>query len=152
MTGLKAILSKYHFAWLTNIINQYPIEKGPQDGIKLYEDNNYSTSSRINLLGINSTTGLSEKTVYPLFNGGIHRFTISSDSLATFQYINGHKTATIAENQLGPSTNAQINPMQIHDAFDWKKNISFSQWATMKSQTEGGMTSDNPEYFDTILP
>ena len=61
---------------------------------------------------------LSAKTIYLLFNGGINRITISSGLLATSQYINGHKTATIAEFQIGPSTNSQMNPVEISNSFD----------------------------------
>ena len=63
---------------------------------------------------------LNAKTIYPLFNGGINRITISPDLLATSQYINSHKTATIAEFQIGPSMNSQMNPVEISNSFDWK--------------------------------
>ena len=118
-----------------------------------------TTTTTTNLLDNDSTTGSSSKIICPLFNGHIHRITILSDLLATSQYIDGHKTATIAEIQLGPSTNAQINQMQIRDAFDWKNEHFFFTMGEHESQTAGGMTfvgnrdtTDDPEYLDTILP
>ena len=69
-------------------------------------------------LPINIVVGI--KTAFPRFNGGINKITVSSDLLATSQYINGHKTVTIAELQIGPSTNTQMNPMQVANSFDWK--------------------------------
>ena len=49
----------------------------------------------------------SSRTFYPLHNGGIHKLTVSEDDLATSQYINGHKTATIAEMNIAPTLNSR---------------------------------------------
>ena len=49
----------------------------------------------------------SSRTFYPLHNGGIHKLIVSEDDLATSQYINGHKTATIAEMNIAPTLNSR---------------------------------------------
>ena len=90
---------------------------------------------------------LSNKTIFPLFNGGINRITISSDLLATSQYINGHKTTTIGELQIGPSTSSQINPMEIHNSFDWKNEYFFFTMAIHEQQQQ---TETPPS--DVLLP
>ena len=41
-------------------------------------------------------------------NGGINKLTVSSDELMTSQYVNGHKTATLAELAMSPSHIAGI--------------------------------------------
>ena len=78
-----------------------------------------------------------------MFNGGINRITISSDLLATSQYINGHKTATIGELQIGPSTSSQINPMEIHDSFHWKNEYFFFTMAIYEQQPPKTPQSDS---------
>ena len=107
--------------WMMGIIHKYDEGKSAQDKLLLFRK---SLPHDILLLGLSSTPPsiniLGEKTIYQLFNGGINRITIFSDLLATSQYINGHKTATIAELQIGPSTNSQMNPMEISNSFDWK--------------------------------
>ena len=50
----------------------------------------------------NSSSQLS-RVFYPLHNGGIHKLVVSEDTLATSQYINGNKTATIAEINIAPT-------------------------------------------------
>ena len=82
---------------------------------------------------------------------------MSSDLLATSQYINGHKTATIAELQIGPSTNAQINPMEIQDSFDWKHKYFFFTMEKHEQHTPYDFPGDSdlssgPEYYHDILP
>ena len=70
--NIKNISSNHRFAWFTNIINQYPIGKAPQDEIKLYETTtsfDLYTMTTTNLLDIDSTTRSSSKIIYPLFNG-----------------------------------------------------------------------------------
>ena len=105
-----------------NIITKYDLGMGSNDKKVLF---NSDFAVYVNLIELETQTSntrvrnkICTKTIYPLFNGGINRITVSSDLLATSQYINGHKTATIAELQIGPSTNAQINPMEIQDCFD----------------------------------
>ena len=56
----------------------------------------------IDNIQFNTQTHMS-KTFYPLHNGGIHKLVVSEDNLATSQYINGHKTATIAEMNIAPT-------------------------------------------------
>ena len=63
--------------------------------------------------GGGSRNRICTKNIYPLFNGGINKITVSSNLLAASHYINGHKMAIVAELQIGLSTNAQINPMEI---------------------------------------
>ena len=100
---------------------------------------------------------LSGKTIYPLFNGGINRITISSDLLATSQYINSHKTATIAELQIGLSTNSQMNPMEISNSFDWKHEYFYFTMKKHEQHVPFIFASDQSpvsdcEYLPDILP
>ena len=121
-----------------------------------------NTLLRSGLIAVNK---LSNKTIFPLFNGGINRITISSDLLTTSQYINGHKTTTIGELQIGPSTSSQINPMEIHNSFDWKNEYFLFTMAIHEQQQTKTPPSDSshddaspptnlwiPEYLhDTLL-
>ena len=138
-TNIARIELSYYFAWIMNIIPRYNLGKTSQDKKILFNSSITApyidpTASvpYIDLIGLEACSGhtrmrnkVCTKTIYPLFNGGINRITVSLDILATSQYINGHKTATIAELQIGPSTNAQINPMEIQDSFDWKHEYFF---------------------------
>ena len=107
-----------------NIITKYDLGKGSNDKKVLFNDNFAVGLIGLETLQIGNTRGVGNKIctkmVYPLFNGGINRITVSSDLLGTSQYINRHKTATIAELQIGLSTNAQINLHEIENSFDWK--------------------------------
>ena len=104
--NLSKIESNYHFVWMMGIIHKYDDRKSAQDKLLLFRK---SPPHNI-LLGLYSSLPtsstppsinvLSAKTIYPLFNGGINRIAISSDLLATSQYINDYKTATIAEFRL----------------------------------------------------
>ena len=121
-----------------NIITKYDLGKGSNDKKVLFSSDfvAYVDLIGLEMRKIGNTrlrNKICTKTIYPLFNGGINRITVSSDLLATSQYINGHKTAAIAELQIGPSTNAQINPMEIQDSFDWKHKFFFSQWECMNN-------------------
>ena len=99
---------------------------------------------------------LSEKTIYPLFNGDINRITGSSDLLTTSQYINGNKNATIAELQISPSTNSQMNPMEITNSFDWKHEYFYFTMARHKQRIAFLFPSDripsDPEYLPDMIP
>ena len=87
----------YEGAWLLGILSTYTHDQ-QHTLYTLYDDNiNYS-----NNIQLQSSTRLS-KTFYPLHNGGIHKLVVSEDNLATSQYINGHKTATIAEMNIAPT-------------------------------------------------
>ena len=91
-----------------------PIGKSPGDTCIVYDKN-----AGINLLNVDINTGLGTKIIYPTLNAGINRITISSDLLAMSQYINGQRTATLAELQIALSTTAQVNPITMQSSFDW---------------------------------
>ena len=97
------------------------------------------------------------KTVFPLFNEGINKITVSSNLLATSQYINGHKTSTIEELQIGLSTNTQMNPIQVANSFDWKGRKFYftmgrhSQYVPYVFPSAANQAND-PEYLTDILP
>ena len=126
--NISQIESNYHFAWMIGIIHKYDEGKSAQDKLLLFRKSPqhdillglYSSLPVASLSTPPSINILNAKTIYPLFNGGFNRITISSDLLATLQYINGHKTATIAKLQIGHSKNSQMNPMEISNSFDWK--------------------------------
>ena len=129
-----------------NIITKYDLGMGSNDKKVLF---NSDFAAYIDLIGLETQTGntrvrnkICTKTIYPLFNGGINRITVSSDLLATSQYINGHKTAMIAELQIGPSTSAQINPMEIQDSFDWKHEHFFFTMGKHKQHTPHNFLGD----------
>ena len=104
----------YYFARLMSIVFKYDLGKGLSDKKVIFDSGVLPNVDLIGLLGGGgSRNRICTKTIYPLFNGRINRITVSSNLLATSQYINGHETATIAELQIGPSTNAQINPMEF---------------------------------------
>ena len=156
--NISKIKSNYHFAWMMGIIHKYDKGKSAQDKLLLFQ----KTPLHDILLGLSSSATpivnvLSAKTIYPLFNGGINRITVSSDLLATSQYINGHKTATIAELQIGPSTNSQMNPMKIANSFDWKHEYFYFTMARHEQHIAFLFPSDrippsDPEYLPDILP
>ena len=130
------------------------------------------TQPLVDLLAMNKLLGSGvivinklSKMIFPLFNGGINRITISSDLLATSQYISGHKTATIGKLQIGPSTSSQINPMEIHDSFDWKNEYFFTMAIhEQQQQTETPLSDSShddasppdhlwiPDYLYNTLP
>ena len=160
-TNITKIELSYHFAWLMNIITKYDLGMGSNDKKILF---NSGFAMYVDLIGLETQIGntrvrnkICTKIIYPLFDGGINRITVSSDLLATSQYINGHKTATIAELQIGPSTNAQINPMEIRDSFDWKHKYFFSTVGKHEQHTPYDFPGDidlssDPEYYHNILP
>ena len=88
----------YAFAWFINIITSYGTGKTGTTNLVLY-DLYYD----INLIGFNTRSPATTKILFPLVNGGINKLAISSDALVTSQYINGHKTATLAEIALDPA-------------------------------------------------
>ena len=89
----------YLTAWLFAIIPTY--DYGEENKFCPIYDN--IQLPPVNLLGYDVSTGITKRILFPLLNGGIHRMTVSCEDLATSQYINGHKTATIAETPLMPS-------------------------------------------------
>ena len=114
MKDANKLTTNYHLAWTMGIIHRYPVGKSPGDTCIVYDKN-----VGINLLNVNINMGLGTKIIYPTLNGGINRITISSDLLATSPYINGQRTATLAELQIAPSTMAQVNPITVQSSFDW---------------------------------
>ena len=106
MKETNKLTTNYHLAWTMGIIHRYPIGKSPGDTCIVYDKN-----AGINLLNVDINMGLATKIIYPTLSGGINRTTISSDLLAMSQYINGQRTATLAELQIAPSTTAQVNPL-----------------------------------------
>ena len=83
----------YTFAWFMNIIKSYGT--GTTNLVQYH--------STINLIGFNTSSPATTKILFPLVNGGINKLTISSDALVTLQYVNGHKTATLAKIALDPA-------------------------------------------------
>ena len=109
---IQEISSNYSFVWFLNLIDDYG-DKTSLDTIIL------CNKTGINLLGLNPPNPVMSKIIFPMLNDGINRLTISSDHLATLQYINGHKTATIAEPSIAPSTGVKFQSR------NWKKEWFF---------------------------
>ena len=140
----------YLAAWLWGIIPTYTYEQENQ----FYVIYNLSsdTAEFINILYHNIITGNTSRIVFPLLNGGINRLTISSDELATSQYINGHKTATIAEIQLRPSTQVKYPNVP-----NWQRDI-IEYFLVPHPQSNDGITlpdiGTTPDltYYPNVLP
>ena len=90
-----------------------------------------------------------------MLNGSINRLTISSDHLATLQYINGHKTATIAELSIAPSTGVKFQSK------NWKKEGFFYSIAPHPDNPKNPCykfpdidddSNLSRRYYDNILP
>ena len=107
---VQSIQCNYAFAWIFGIVVNFN-GKSASDQLVLY--NRLTT---MNLIGFNGTSAVTNHMFYPLVNGGINKMTVSSDELVTSQYINGFKTATLAE----ISTN--IDNITIHTISFTKKN------------------------------
>ena len=128
--SISKIESNHQFAWIMGLIGRFDLGKISQDKITIYQPQQATPLVDLLLeftpplqnstgsLPINIVVGI--KTVFPLFNKGINKITVSSNLLATFKYISGHKTVTIAELQIDLSTNTQMNPIQVAKSFDWK--------------------------------
>ena len=109
-TTVQSIQCNCTFAWIFGIVVNFN-GKSASDQLVLY--NRLTTT---NLIGFNGTSAVTNHMFYPLVNGGINKMTVSSDELVTSQYINGFKTATLAE----ISTN--IDNIAIHTISFTKKN------------------------------
>ena len=83
-------------ALFLNIIPSYSNGKMGQDEIILYSKDPFLVET-INLIGFNGRTQYCNIILYPLKHGGINKLTVSSDKLVASQYVNGFKTATLAE-------------------------------------------------------
>ena len=86
----------YTFAWFMNIITSYGTRNTGTTNLILHD-------STTNLTGFNTSSPATTKILFPLVNRGINKLTISSDALVMSQYVNGHKTATLAEIALDPA-------------------------------------------------
>ena len=109
-TTMQSIQCNDGFVWIFGIVVNFN-GKPASDQLVLY--NRLTTT---NLIGFNGTSAVTNHMFYPLVNGGINKMTVSSDELVTSQYINGFKTATLAE----ISTN--IDNIAIHTILFTKKN------------------------------
>ena len=140
----------YLAAWLCGIVPTYTHEQENQFYV-LYNLSSY-TAEFINVLNHNNVTGNMSRIVFPLLNGGINRLTISSDELAMSQYINGHKTATIAEIQLRPSTQVKYPNVP-----NWQRDI-IEYFLVPHPQSNNGITlpdiGTTPDltYYPNVLP
>ena len=85
---------------------------------------------------------------------------MSSDLLATSQYINGQRTATLAKLQIAPSTTAQVNPITVQSSFDWHtEKIYFTMGfcdgkgvQNFPDDNEVSYVTDDMEHYTTVMP
>ena len=97
-TLVTEIKSNIALAWFLNIIPWYGNDKMGKDEIVFYSKDPFLVETdSINLIGFNGRMQYCNIILYPLIHGGINKLTVSSDELITSQYINGFKTATLAE-------------------------------------------------------
>ena len=98
---IQAFKINHEGAWLLGILSTFT----PSQQYTLYTLFDFFLET-INNVQFDTRTR-SSRTFYPLHNGGIHKLIVSEDNLATSQYINGHKTATIAEMNIAPTLNSR---------------------------------------------
>ena len=131
-----------------NLIDNYG-DKTSSDTIILYN------KTGINLLGLNPPNPITSKIIFPMLNGSINQLTISSDHLAISQYINGHKTATIAELSIASSTRVKFQSR------NWEKEWFFYSIAPHPDNPKNAHhkfpdidDDSNPSrrYYNNILP
>ena len=96
-------------------ITKYDLGMGSNDKKALF---NSGFAVDVDLIGLETQIGnthvrnkICTKTIYPLFNGGINRITVSLDLL---QLLN-----------TSMDTRQQRNGMEIQDSFDWKHEYLF---------------------------
>ena len=154
MKETNKLTTNCHLSWTMGIIHRYPIGKSPGDNCIVYDKN-----VGINLLNVDINTGLATKIIYPTLNGGINRITIFSNLLATSQYINGQRTATLVELQIATSTMAQVNPITVQSSFDWHtEKIYFTMGfydgkvvQNFPDDDEVSYATDDIEHYTTVM-
>ena len=104
----------YLMAWMFGIIPTY--ENGKEKEFCTIYDN--TSTPIVDLLDYEVSTSTIKRVLFPLLNGEIHRMTISCEELTTSQYINGHKTATIAKTTLMPS-----QQVKFPNVPNWQQDI-----------------------------
>ena len=104
----------YLMAWMFGIIPTY--ENGKEKEFCTIYDN--TSMPIVDLLDYEVSTGTIKRVLFPLLNGEIHRMTVLCEELATSQYINCHKTATIAETTLMPSQQVKFSNVP-----NWQQDV-----------------------------
>ena len=90
-TSINVVQCNYVFAWIFGIIASFR-NNSAHDTLTLY-----NRMFDIDLIGFDGKSRVANKLFFPLINGGINKMTVSSDELVTSQYMNGFKTAALAE-------------------------------------------------------
>ena len=90
-TSIDVVQCNDAFAWIFSIVTSFG-NNSAYDTLTLY-----NRMLEINLIGFDRKSRVANKSFFPLVNGGINKMTVSSDKLVTSQYMNGFKTATLAE-------------------------------------------------------
>ena len=90
-TSVDVVQCNYTFAWIFGIVASFG-NNSADDTLTLY-----NRMLHINLIGFDGASRVANKLFFPLINGGINEMTVSSDKLVMSQYVNGFKTATLAE-------------------------------------------------------
>ena len=132
----------YLASWLFGIIPTY--EYGEENKFCPIYDN--IQIPLVNLLGYDIPTGITKRVLFLLLNGGIHCMTISCEDLATSQYINGHKTATIAEMPLMPSLQVKFPNIP-----NWQQDV-INYFLTPHPQAPQGDAFPDLTYYPNIAP
>ena len=153
ITNITSFTTNYHLAWTMGVIDSYPVNKFQSDKITIFD------LVSTNPLGIDATIGTCHKAVCPTLNSGIHRLTLSFDLLATSQYINGHRTAKVAEFQIAPSTAAHVNPIVLQNSFEWQKEpiyfmMGYYDNSSAKTQVfpDDNLPTNDLKHYTTVLP
>ena len=90
-TSINVVQCNYAFAWIFGIVASFG-NNSAHDTLTLY-----NRMFDIELIGFDGKSRVANKSFSPLINGGINKMTVLSDKLVTSQYMNGFKTATLAE-------------------------------------------------------
>ena len=89
--SIDIVQCNYAFTWIFGIVASFG-NNSADDTLTLY-----NRMLEINLIGFDGKSRVANKSIFPLINGGINKMTVLSDELITSQYMNGFKTATLAE-------------------------------------------------------
>ena len=91
-TSVNIVQCNYAFAWIFDIVASFGNNSADNTHLTLY-----NRMFDIGLIGFDRKSRAANKSFFPLIKRGINKMTVSSDELVTSQYMNGFKTATLAE-------------------------------------------------------
>ena len=148
--SVNVVQCNYAFAWIFRTVASLK-NNSAHDTLTLY-----NRMLEINLIGFDGKSRVANKSFFPLINRGINKVTMSSDEVVTSQYMNGFKTATLAE----ISTNNNFIAIHLISATNtFIPSLIKAHFTLTKHQDNTTLTHlpDNTsltefEYFPTTYP